>query len=143
MAQYPRIREQHIAVFGESGSGKTVLASSFFGPTQERSYSNDLWDLVADDTGQGNRLYQNFLGMRDHARAPSPTRFAATTYYFSVKLRGGVNDAGRKRPSMPCVSHGTTTPGNGSRNRRAATRKRIDVSTHSGRCCVPTSRSSW
>jgi hypothetical protein len=98
MAQYPRIREQHIAVFGESGSGKTVLASSFFGPTQERSYSNDLWDLVADDTGQGNRLYQNFLGMRDHARAPSPTRFAATTYYFSVKLRGGVNGAGRKRP---------------------------------------------
>jgi hypothetical protein len=98
MAQYPRIREQHIAVFGESGSGKTVLASSFFGPTQEGSYSNDLWDLVADDTGQGNRLYQNFLGMRDHARAPSPTRFAATTYYFSVKLKGGDNAAGRKRP---------------------------------------------
>ena len=30
MAKYPKIREQHIAVFGESGSGKTVLASSFF-----------------------------------------------------------------------------------------------------------------
>lgn len=52
MAKYPRIREQHVAVFGESGSGKTVLVSSFFGPTQEGSYSNDLWDLVADDTGQ-------------------------------------------------------------------------------------------
>ena len=82
MAKYPRIREQHIAVFGESGSGKTVLVSSFFGPTQEGSYTNDLWDLVADDTGQGNRLYQNYLGMRDHATTPSPTRFASTTYYF-------------------------------------------------------------
>ena len=71
MAKYPRIREQHIAVFGESGSGKTVLASSFFGPTQEKSSSNDLWDLVADDTGLGTRLYKNYLGMRDHATAPA------------------------------------------------------------------------
>ena len=98
MAQYPRIREQHIAVFGESGSGKTVLLSSFFGPSQEGSYSNELWDLVADDTGQGNRLYQIYLGMRDHARTPLLTRFGATTYYFTVKLRGGVNAAARKRP---------------------------------------------
>ncbi|MER7245818.1 hypothetical protein [Kribbella sp. NPDC000426] len=98
MAKYPRIREQHIAVFGEGGSGKTVLVSSFFGPTQEGSYSNELWDLVADDTGQGNRLYRNFLGMRDRARAPLTTRFAATTYYFSVKLKGGDNTAAKKRP---------------------------------------------
>lgn len=98
MAKYPRIREQHIAVFGESGSGKTVLVSSFFGPTQEGSYSNDLWDLVADDTGQGNRLYQNYLGMRDRATTPLATRFAATTYYFSVKLKSGDNAASKKRP---------------------------------------------
>lgn len=98
MAKYPRVREQHIAVFGESGSGKTVLVSSFFGHTQEGSYTNDLWDLVADDTGQGNRLYQNYLGMRDRATAPLPTRFANTTYYFSVKLKGGQNAAAKKRP---------------------------------------------
>ncbi len=98
MAIYPRIREQHIAVFGESGSGKTVLLSSFFGPTQEGSYSNDLWDLVADETGQGNRLYQNYLGMRDSATTPPQTRFASTTYYFSVKLRGGAAGAAKKRP---------------------------------------------
>jgi hypothetical protein len=67
MPKYPRIREQHIAVFGESGSGKTVLASSFYGPTQEKSFSNGFWDLVADDTGLGNRLYKNYVGMRDHA----------------------------------------------------------------------------
>lgn len=98
MSKYSRVREQHIAVFGASGSGKTVLVSSFFGPTQEGSYSNDLWDLVADDTGQGNRLYQNFLGMRDHATAPLPTRFAATTYNFSVRLKGAGNAAAKNRP---------------------------------------------
>lgn len=98
MATYPRVREQHIAVFGETGSGKTVLVSSFFGPTQEGSYSNDLWDLVADDTGQGNRLYRNYLGMRDHATTPSQTRFEATTYYFSVKLKDRNDPAAKKRP---------------------------------------------
>ena len=98
MAKYPRVREQHIAVFGESGSGKTVLVSSFYGPTQEGSYKNDLWDLVADETGQGNRLYQNYLGMRDRATAPLPTRFASTTYYFSVKLKGGDDAEAKKRP---------------------------------------------
>ena len=98
MAPYPRIREQHIALFGESGSGKTVLASSFYGPSQEKASSNDLWDLVADDTGQRNRLYRNYLGMRDDATAPPPTRFAGATYYFSVKLKGGGDAKAKKRP---------------------------------------------
>ena len=82
MAKYPRVREQNIAVFGEAGSGKTVLVSSFYGPTQEGSYVNDLWDLVARQTGQGHRLYQNFLGMRDSGTVPMQTRFANTTYEF-------------------------------------------------------------
>jgi hypothetical protein len=98
MAKYPRVREQHIAVFGEAGSGKTVLVSSFYGPTQEGSYVNDLWDLVALQTGQGHRLYQNYLGMRDSATAPMPTRFANTTYEFSVKLKSGDDDEAKKRP---------------------------------------------
>ena len=89
MAMFPRVREQHIAVFGESGSGKTVLLSSFYGPTQEKGYSNGLWDLVADDAGQQSRLYQNYLGMRDHATVPLANHFAATTYYFSVRLKSG------------------------------------------------------
>jgi ABC-type dipeptide/oligopeptide/nickel transport system ATPase component len=77
MVPSPRIREQHIALFGESGSGKTVLASSFYGPSQEKASSNDLWNLVADDTGQGNRLLQNYLKMKEDATAPLPTRFGA------------------------------------------------------------------
>lgn len=98
MASYPRVRDQHIAVFGESGSGKTVLLSSFFGPTQEGSYANELWDVIADDTGQGNHLYQNFLGMRDSSTTPLANRFSATTYYFTVKLKGEHTDSAKKRP---------------------------------------------
>lgn len=92
------MQEQHIAVFGESGSGKTVLLSSFYGPTQEKGYANDLWNLVADDTGQGNRLYKNYLGMRDHATAPPTDHFRATTYYFSVRLKGGDETKAKDRP---------------------------------------------
>jgi hypothetical protein len=92
-----RVLDQHIAVFGESGSGKTVLVSSFYGPALEGKNSNGLWNLVADDTRQGNRLYQNYVGMRDHAKTPSPTRFAATTYYFSVRLRAEGTE-GTRRP---------------------------------------------
>lgn len=98
MAKYPRVREQNIAVFGEAGSGKTVLVSSFYGPTQEGSYVNDLWDLVARQTGQGHRLYQNYLGMRDSATVPIQTRFANTTYEFSVKLKAGDEPEGKKQP---------------------------------------------
>ena len=97
MAKYPRVREQHIAVFGESGSGKTVLVSSFYGPTQEGSFENELWDLVADDTGQGTRLHRNYLGMRDRATTPMATKLASTTYYFSVKLKGRNDSAAKKR----------------------------------------------
>src|SRR3954468_14235663 len=98
MGKFPRIREQHIAVFGESGSGKTVLASAFFGPSQEKSSSNDLWDLVADDTRLGTRLCGNCLGVRDNATAPPATRFASTTYYFSLNLKGGGSAKAKKRP---------------------------------------------
>jgi len=98
MPKDSRTREQRIAVFGESGSGKTVLASAFYGPRQERSSSNDLWDLVADDPGQGNRLYQNYLGMKDRATVPVLTKFAGTTYSFSVKLKPGGTAKEKRRP---------------------------------------------
>lgn len=98
MANYPRVRQQHIAMFGESGSGKTVLVSSFYGPTQEGRWKNDLWDLIAEKAGQGNRLYQNYLGMRDKAELPPPNRFHSTTYDFTVKLKGDNGGEAKKRP---------------------------------------------
>ncbi|MGC5022851.1 TRAFAC clade GTPase domain-containing protein [Micromonospora sp. DT47] len=88
--QLSRVLEQQIAVFGESGSGKTVMLSSFYGATQEPQYlQRNLFHVIADDLGQGARLHRNYLGMRDSARLPSTTRFSATSYSFSVKLRDG------------------------------------------------------
>jgi ABC-type dipeptide/oligopeptide/nickel transport system ATPase component len=142
MATHPKIREQHIAVFGETGSGKTVLAASFFGPAQEKSASNGLGDLVADDASQGNRLYKNYLGMRDHATAPAPNKFTGTTYYFSVKLKGGDAKA-KKRPFDILRLAWHDYPGNGSKSRRAARRRLTDALTCFGYCCGPTSHSCW
>ncbi|CEI50567.1 TRAFAC clade GTPase domain-containing protein [Propionibacterium freudenreichii] len=98
--QVSRKLEQHIAVFGESGSGKTVLLSSFYGATQEPHYlQKSLFNVVADDIGQGSRLQRNYLGMRDAAKVPDTTRFAATSYSFSVKLRDDSdNNAAKNRP---------------------------------------------
>jgi len=85
-----RALEQHIAVFGESGSGKTVMLSSFYGAAQEPGFlKSSAFRIVADDTGQGNRLHQNYLGMRDEARRPESTLFSSTSYSFSVKLKSG------------------------------------------------------
>jgi hypothetical protein len=82
--------EQHIAVFGESGSGKTVLLSSFYGATQEPQYlKQSLFHVVADDIGQGARLHRNYLGMKNSAQVPASTRFSGTSYSFSMKLKDG------------------------------------------------------
>ena len=93
-------KEQNIAVFGESGSGKTVLLSSFYGATQEPSFTRrSLYRIVADDTGQGNRLLKNYLLMRNQAQAPQTNRFTADPYSFTLKPNneGDARDA-RARP---------------------------------------------
>lgn len=88
-----RVKEQEIAIFGESGSGKTVLLSSFYGPTQEPAFgAENSYRVIADDTGQGHILRQNYLRMREEARAPDLTRFAAEPYSFTLKPKEG--DAG-------------------------------------------------
>src|SRR4051794_39092196 len=49
-----KVQEQNLAVFGEGGSGKTVLLSSFYGASQEPSFlARSLYNVLADDTGQG------------------------------------------------------------------------------------------
>jgi len=83
-----RVKEQHIAVFGRSGSGKTVLVSSFYGGAQEPHFLQEsLFHVLADDISLGNRLRQNYLGMRNAGQVPQQTRFAATPYSFTVKLK--------------------------------------------------------
>lgn len=94
-----RALDQHIAVFGESGSGKTVLLSSFYGATQEPHYlQKNQFDVVADDVGQHTRLHQNYLGMKNSARRPGQTRFSSTSYSFSIRLRDSSDDAAKARP---------------------------------------------
>lgn len=91
--------EQHIAVFGESGSGKTVLLSSFYGPTQELAFKQSHeYQIAAVDAGQRNQLHQNYLGMRDKASAPPPTRFDSKSYEFSVRLKR--SGQGNERPTQ-------------------------------------------
>lgn len=83
----PSEPEQNIAVLGGSGSGKTVLISSFYGATQEAEFLNSsLSNVTADDTGQGHQLHANYLGMKD-SRRPETIRFSSTRYARSVKLQ--------------------------------------------------------
>ena len=83
-----RTLDQHIAVFGESGSGKTVLLSSFYGATQEPDFiRSNPYDVFADNATDAKRLHQNYLGMRDSAEQPSLTKFASTAHAFTVKIK--------------------------------------------------------
>lgn len=74
-------------MFGESGSGKTVLLSSFYGALQEPSFKATSRYKVISDDGQGLRLHQNYLGMRDSALVPQLNRFISTSYEFKVVLQ--------------------------------------------------------
>jgi hypothetical protein len=79
--------QQEIAVFGESGSGKTVMLSSFFGASQEPEFrQSSLYRVVAESAHQRDRLHQNYLGMRDDGRRPEPTRFTSEPFRFRVKV---------------------------------------------------------
>ena len=90
-----RTIDQHIAIFGESGSGKTILVSSFYGKAQEPNSSTN-YSILADKVGQGNKLHQNYLGMRDESNVPVQTIFDASAYEFSVKIKNnGAAEKGR------------------------------------------------
>lgn len=94
-------RRQDIAVFGESGSGKTVLLSSFFGATQEPSFLEEsLYRVRADDQSDSRFLRQNYLGLKK-AKVPATTRLAARQFSFTITLKEqGAMDAAKamKRP---------------------------------------------
>jgi len=97
MAARLRVRDQHIAIFGGSGSGKSVLVSAFYGAAQEQAFLKEsFFHVSADDTGQGNRLRQNYLGMKNSARTPEATRFEATPYAFTIKLKDMGNSKSEK-----------------------------------------------
>lgn len=99
-------KQQQIAVFGESGSGKTVLLSSFYGMAQESSFKNaSQFEIFADDNGQGTRLHQNFLKMKKANERPATTRFAATSYAFSIKRRRASNPTSKPAEDLRLIWH--------------------------------------
>lgn len=78
---------QHLAVFGESGSGKSVLLSSFYGHmTEPSTIGATAYRVTAGDASQHNSLRQNYLGMRDLNRSPNATRFKTTSYDFLIRI---------------------------------------------------------
>ncbi|WP_298803816.1 TRAFAC clade GTPase domain-containing protein [uncultured Pseudokineococcus sp.] len=96
----PKVLEQSIAVFGESGSGKTVLLSSFYGAMQEAEFDRtSLYNVTADDVSQGIRLHKNYLGMRNADKRPPTNKFRASRYAFSARFKGD----SRKRASVDAL----------------------------------------
>lgn len=79
--------EQHIAVFGESGSGKTVLLSSFYGAAQDNaSIKRDGFAVIAEDPGQGHSLNSKYLGMKNSGTVPAPNKVSSTSFAFKVRV---------------------------------------------------------
>lgn len=101
MARKKKTIEQHIAVFGESGSGKTVLLSSFFGSMRKPGQLDERpFDFVADKPAQGTRLLQRYYEMRDDAKVPPANRHKADSYKFSLKLKAGERQTGDVRSDV-------------------------------------------
>lgn len=101
--QNSRKKEQHIAVFGESGSGKTVLVSSFYGAAREQLGKENLFTVVADNNPQGRFLYQTFLGMKGDSVLPLATRFDSESYSFSVNVKDSANSKSEKTRPFDAV----------------------------------------
>ena len=100
---------QHLAVFGESGSGKTVLLSSFYGHlTEPSTIGSSAYRVIAQDASQHNSLRQNYLGMRDLNRSPNATRFKTTSYDFLIRINQPNDPDSDNAPApkeMPLVWH--------------------------------------
>lgn len=112
-----------------------MLLSSFYGAAQEPSFlQKSLFKITAEDAGQGLRLHQNYLGMKNSSAAPPATRFSATRYVFSVKRRpsGGGHGKNAASEELRLVWHDypgewfEEEPGTAEeRNRRAETFKSL------------------
>lgn len=75
-------------MFGEAGSGKTVLLSSFYGAAQEPKFLDTSdYHLIAESGEQGLVLQQIFLGMKNDGVVPQGTKLKAHEYSFKVKLK--------------------------------------------------------
>lgn len=91
---------QHLAVFGESGSGKTVLLSSFYGHmTEPSTIVNSAYRVTAKDSSQHRSLRQVYLGMRDLDRTPPANRFKKNSFEFDVSVNQPTDPTAKRAPT--------------------------------------------
>lgn len=96
---------QHLAVFGESGSGKTVLLSSFYGHmTEPSTIASSAYRITAKDASQHGSLRQVYLGMRDLNRTPPANRFKKNSFEFEVSVNQPIDPKSKKAPTPKQVS---------------------------------------
>ena len=96
---------QHLAVFGESGSGKTVLLSSFYGHmTEPSTIASSAYRITAKDASQHGSLRQVYLGMRDLNRTPPANRFKKNSFEFEVSVNQPIDPKAKKAPTPKQVS---------------------------------------
>ncbi|MFW8623053.1 hypothetical protein ACOI1A_03715 [Corynebacterium glutamicum] len=80
--------DQQIALFGQSGSGKTALLCSFYGTSRESSQEDvKLFEISAEDD-RHTELMRLYLGMRDDSLFPPTNRFESKNTVFSLKQKG-------------------------------------------------------
>lgn len=115
--------EQHVAVFGESGSGKTVLLSSFYGAAKESvNIKKNGFEIVAPVSTQGNKLHSNYLGMRNSATLPNPDMYKWDSFKFDVKAQKSDSAAGGHLDALSLMWH--DYPGEWFEGRRESARER-------------------
>lgn len=80
------IQTLRLAFFGQSGSGKTSLVSSYFGYQQRHAFEQKHgYRLSAVDTREGNLLLRNYYGMQDGA-FPVPTVARSSHFHFDLRV---------------------------------------------------------
>lgn len=79
--------DQQIALFGQSGSGKTALLCSFYGAARDSTQSEgQLFELSAKDD-RHTKLMKMYLGMKEDSLAPPQNRFESHKTVFSLKQK--------------------------------------------------------
>ena len=97
---------QHIAVFGQAGSGKTVLLSSLFGRFHEPStIHKNGYRFLADDSARGNKLLQKYLGIKEQAQAPMQDKFVSSPFGFKFVPESQPLDAKKKTSHIGITWH--------------------------------------
>lgn len=80
--------DQQIAVFGQSGSGKTVLLCSFYGSARGVMLNADnQFELNAKDD-RHTTLISSYLGMKEDCKVPLSNRFKSNKTVFLLKQKG-------------------------------------------------------